>query len=406
MIRCGKELIRGAMLAHVLLAYVPAAAADVLKIYIDADYSISTHTAQAIESGVRAALTEANYEAGGQEIEVTPFDHRGNARRSLRTMERYLEDDALALIGGMHSPPYLTHRDFINENGILTLLPWSAAGSITRPDEGQENWIFRLSIDDWKSAEFFWKLTKEQGQCDRVGLIIMDSGWGRDGFVRLSKAFADNDDEPVHFGFFTSPATDATVENLLSEFIQAEADCAILMSTQSDGAKIVDGLARAAPDVRIFSHWGVLGGAFTDAVAPGVLNSVDFQVINTCSLGGEAAGNDIIEKAIGYAGLQYSSLGEIPGSPGFAHAYDLTKILISAVEQAATTADWSGGIQARRRAVKSALQNLDEEVWGIVGRYERPFEEWTSGNPDAHEALGLGNLCASSFDAKGNLVHR
>jgi branched-chain amino acid transport system substrate-binding protein len=120
-----------------------------VQLLIDADYTISAKAAQAIELGLRTALEEENFRLGGQQVEIVPMDHRANVKRSLRTYGHYTKNDhALAIIGGLHSPPYLKHKDYLNKNGILTLLPWSAAGPITRASAGYENWIFRLSVDD------------------------------------------------------------------------------------------------------------------------------------------------------------------------------------------------------------------------------------------------------------------
>ena len=67
-------------------------------------------------------------------------------------MKEFIKDEkALFVLGGLHSPPYIKNRSFINENKIPLLLPWSAGGPITRYPNG-DNWVFRLSIDDTKAG--------------------------------------------------------------------------------------------------------------------------------------------------------------------------------------------------------------------------------------------------------------
>lgn len=157
---------------------LPSLAAP-LDIYIDADFSKSKSSSSAIELGVRTALEEVDYQLGGMDVRVLPKDHRGNVKRSRKTLEEFnASDTSLALVGGMHSPPYLAHREYINENGLLTLLTWSAAGPITRAQKGMENWIYRLSVDDRRSGGFLVDSAVSDGQCKEISLVLMDTSWG------------------------------------------------------------------------------------------------------------------------------------------------------------------------------------------------------------------------------------
>jgi branched-chain amino acid transport system substrate-binding protein len=71
--------------------------------------------------------------------------------RSKRNLDAVLNDEnALAVISGMHLPPLIKYSKYINQNKILTLVPWVAGGSINRylsPD----NCAFRLLVDNTKA---------------------------------------------------------------------------------------------------------------------------------------------------------------------------------------------------------------------------------------------------------------
>ena len=125
-------------------------AEDRLTIYIDADYTHMPAPAEAIEAGLRSALISTGADAF---ITIHPRNHRANARRSFDNIRDAVADQtAIAVVGGMHSPPYLIHGRDINAARMPLLIPWAAGGLATRFDDGDANWIFRLSVDDTKAG--------------------------------------------------------------------------------------------------------------------------------------------------------------------------------------------------------------------------------------------------------------
>ena len=132
-------------------------------IYLDADFSSVQTSSLSIKQGIVTALAEVDNQLQGFEFELILKDHRANSLRSKRNLEAFLADEqALMVFSGLHSPPLLVNKTFINENKILLLDPWAAGGPITR-SETKENWIFRLSIDDSNAGRFISKKALEQG---------------------------------------------------------------------------------------------------------------------------------------------------------------------------------------------------------------------------------------------------
>lgn len=381
------------------------AAAETLEIHIDADYSISKDAAQSIERGIRAALSEVDGRIAGYQIEIVAKDHRGNVKRSRRTMENFLKNDrALAMFGGLHSPPYLTHQGFINQNSILTLLPWSAAGAITRPVSGEDNWIFRLSVDDLKTAPFLVDEALQRGACRSVGLILVDTGWGRGNFISLSAAFGARGSAPVFSQFFSSTISHSNARILAEDFALSGADCAVILANWNNGAEVVLALHDRSPDVRVFSHWGIMGGEFSERVPHDIRNKLEIRVLQTCGLRMEADGSEILSAALRATEENFDTLSDVPASTGFVHGYDLTRVFIASVNQASSTEEWTGDIASKRSAVRRALEGLNVEVEGILKTYAPPFQPYTAENLDAHEALGLADLCMAIFNADGDLA--
>lgn len=401
------KYLKFAVFAVIAGALSSAQASDrPFELYIDADYSISAAAARAIELGVRTALDEADYSVGGMEFRLVPMDHRGNVKRARRTYEQYLKNDrALAIIGGLHSPPYLTNKDFINSNGILTLLPWSAAGPITRASAGQDNWIFRLSVDDTKSGSFLIREAVEGGGCQKVALILLDSGWGRASQKTLTQALLVREMIPVTTEFFSTAIGKGTARSIAARIERSGADCGVLLANWDNGALVLQALYDNGNDIRIFSHWGIMGGRFTTEVNDTARRALHLRVLQTCALRKEREENAVLRNALDAAsGGEAASVADLPASTGFVHGYDLTRVLMAAIAQAAESETWAlASIQEKRAAVRHALEHLEQPVSGILNHYDPPFSPFGEHTPDAHEALGFEDLCIAKFRADGRL---
>lgn len=375
-----------------------------LELYIDADYSVSYAAAEAIELGVRTALAESNNQLGGLPVTLLRKDHRGNVKRSFRTMKQFLESDtALAIIGGLHSPPYISNRDYMNENRVLTLLPWSAGAPITRASDGHENWFFRVSVDDTKSGEFFVQEALERQGCASLALILLDTGWGRAGEKVLRAALSKRNVDPATVQYFKFTVGNAAAGTLANAIESSGADCAVMMANATNGATVYRALYERLPDLRVFSHWGIMGAAFTDEISHQMREALDLKVLQTCALEVETEGSVVLTNALRRAAPEAQGLAEIGAVTGFVHGYDMTRILIAAAEQAAQSKDWQGSISDQRAAIKAALEDLSAPVDGIIKRYDRPFRASTPTDRDAHEALGLNDLCMARFREDGLL---
>jgi branched-chain amino acid transport system substrate-binding protein len=81
----------------------------------------------------------------------------------------------------------IKNRDFINENKALTLVPWAAAGFITRYPS-KENWIFRLSIDDSRAGSTIIDYAMTQQQCKKPHLLLEKTPWGDANLKTMSAA--------------------------------------------------------------------------------------------------------------------------------------------------------------------------------------------------------------------------
>lgn len=383
-----------------ILAMAGSGSADTLRLYIDGDFTVAPSGAEAIELGVRTALAEHANQIGDFTIDVVPVDNRLNARRSQRLFERFAADpEGLAVVGGVYSPPYLTLRDSINARGLLTVLPWSAAGPITRAGAGSENYIFRLSVDDWKAGPYLLRHAFERRNCRNVGLLTTDTGWGRSNRQTINQVLSDRDLMPTVDIAFEDDLGAAHAQEIALEISAAGPDCLILVAGMPAGGLLLSELASQARPPRVISHWGIMSGALTSILDVNQRQALGLHILQTCGLQAEVDRPDRFASTLSRVSiddLSVSNLVEIPASTGFVHAYDLTLLLVAATHQAMQRTDFAK-LDARERqaAVKNALEVLNEPVDGLLQVYETPFG--TSGE-DAHEALGYEDLCTVQFE--------
>lgn len=402
------KFILSTLVAFFLAFGVKQSSADELRIYIDADFSnVTSAVAEAIELGLRSALVISDDTVGGHPVVVVPMDHKGNPRRSRANIEKISRDPhAIAVFGGMQSPPYLTFGSDVNAAGMPLLLPWSAAAPLTRFANGDANFIFRLSVDDAKVGPFLVNAAIDSG-CQRIGLVLVDTGWGRANLKTMTSAFETALQEPVKT-IVVSPGLGAVgANNAVRDLKAGRADCVISVLTVKASIMLATALNELAPEIEVLSHWGAISSQFTDSVTASALDEMNFRVVQTCGLNVEVRGSPALDTALEAARVYrpgVSGLRDLSAPAGFVHAFDLGLLFGAAIEQAQQSPMWSEGIVKRRRAFRDAMENLSTPVEGILGTYNRPFSAVFPGNPDGHEALGSDDLCLARFGAESQLV--
>jgi branched-chain amino acid transport system substrate-binding protein len=342
-------------------------------------------------------------------VRVVEQDHFGNVRRAHATMRDVVANpNALALIGGLHSPPYMSHGAEINAAGLPTLLPWSAAAPLTRRATDGANFIFRLSVDDAKASRFLVRSSVREFGCRNIALLLLDTSWGRTNRGPMIDEIVSSGASVAEEIFFKVELGSAAAKAIARDLTKSSADCAIMLSNAKQGAYIVNALHKTGANLSLFSHWGIAGGDFAENTSHAARTQLNLRVLQTCNVSEHVMASKQAEAALAAAravsaDTDLSELTDIPATVGFVHAYDLTLTLIAAAEQASQTSGWENGIGAMRIALKEALEDLTTPVAGIMDLYAPPFQPYSVPNPDAHEALDQRHLCFNAFDADGRL---
>ncbi len=387
--------------ALALLLPVPCIAeSKVIHIYQDADLSHHTESSEAIQMGMELAFDEIGNEIDGYRFEFIYLDHRGNVIRSKRNYKEFIDDPkALAIYSGIHSPPLIKNREFINQEKALTLVPWAAGGPITR-HPSSENWIYRLSVDDTQAGPVIIDFALKNQGCANPHLLLEQTPWGDSNLKSMSKALRENNINNPGVTRFSWNLKGQATRAILRDIVNRGSDCIVLVANSGEGVSIISELLKMTGEEQmpVISHWGITGGNFPDLIPPKSRESLNLHFIQTCFAFTNAKQSDL---ALGvFSRLKDHSNGAIENpadlkpAVGFIHAYDLTKILIQAIRQTSL----SGDMASDRNAIRLALENIREPVDGLVRTYHTPFSAFNiDTNPNAHEALGTNDYCMGKY---------
>lgn len=373
------------------------------SIYLDADFTGTKVASISIQQGINVALAEENYNINGYQFEVIAKDHKGSSLRSKRNLEGFLADNnALLIFSGLHSPPLLAHKTFINNNQILVLNPWAAAGPITRSADNN-NWIFRLSIDDSNAGTFISKHALNEG-FKKPFLLLEDTGWGRSNQNTMVKALAANKVKPKGIEWFNWGIGINHAKILLRKAKSSGADVIFFVGNANEGKSFAKAMLALEDNLQlpIRSHWGITGGDFAEVINKEARKGLDLQFIQTQFSFVTQSQPLLAQSVLAQAISMYPELNaanDIKAPTGFIHAYDLTKLLITAIKQSGLTGDKRHDINA----IKLALEHLKAPVQGLIKSYQTPYSPYTIDNTNAHEALDETDYAMGYYQADNSI---
>lgn len=384
-----------------LLLAVPAQANDkIIRIYQDADLSNHIESSMAIQKGIEVAFDEIGNEIAGYKVEFKYLDHRGNVVRSKQNYGAFLSDpNGLAIYSGIHSPPLIKNRAFINESKALTLVPWAAGGPITRYPSA-ENWVFRLSVDDTRAGPVMIDFAMNKKSCEAPHLLLEDTPWGESNLKSMSKALSKHGIAAPDITRFGWNLKEQGARILIRNIVDGGSDCIVLVGNAVEGSIITQALVDLPVEKRvpIISHWGITGGNFHEIITAEKRKNIDLSFIQSCFAFTNAEQTNFSTQV--FSRLKKISAGtiseakDLKSAVGFIHAYDLTKLLIAAIKQEGL----SGDIAEDRNTIRVALENLKTPVQGLEKTYEMPYSVFNADtNVNAHEALHDSDFCMAHY---------
>lgn len=398
-----------AVLLLSLVVMVPGIAAEsalpAYHVYVDADWSHSYTSSRAIEQGLRTSLSLAGNELDGRPVEIRRLDHRANTRRHLANLQKFAQDpQALALVAGLHSPPLLANKNTINQNCLLTLVAWAAAGPITRSTE--PNCIFRLSVDDAIAGHSIVRHAVRKRDFRKLAIVAEDTSWGRFNIRNMSQAAQELDCPLPEVFVFNWGLSSSQARIVLRKAANAGAQAVLLVANPAESVTFARAMADLEQEFKrpFQSHWGCSAGSFVEQVGLERLNTIDLEFIQSSFSFLQPQLPPLALKALERAkqlfGQEIKSAADITPPDAFIHAFDLGLLLAAAAKQAGL----SGAPHKDRLALKQALEHLRTPVQGLIKTYHPPFTPWTPDAPQAHEALGAADYAMAHYNQQGHIV--
>jgi len=237
-------------------------------------------------------------------------------------------------------------------------------------------------------------------------LLLEQTGWGRSNhktmtqqLERLGIGLAGQQMFNWNLGIHEAKLIARNIAN-------SGADVVFLVANAPEGKVLLDALMEdeKTQSIAVRSHWGITGGQFYQSLKASTRDRMDLKFIQTdfSFLSSELSdqAQQVFAKTQALFPEEISNVDDIKAPTGFVHGYDLTRLLLEAMEKV----DMTLSVKQIRQAIKNQLELLDTPVRGLIRDYKRPFSEYTPNNLNAHEALDPENYAMGYFDSHG-VIH-
>ncbi len=383
---------------------------SIYHIYIDADWDTECESSEIIELGIKTALYENDYMLNGKKVKIIRVNHKTNPDIDLYNLQNTIikDEKTLAVFTGLHSPPIIANKDFINNNQILTLDPWATGTTITR--SYPSNWIFRLSIDGKYAGKKIIDYAFENKKNTKFAICVVDDEWGKSNIISMESRIKElNLNEPMIYEI-PLHSTALELKGIIREISNNDMDSILMIAHPSDSVVFVKAMSEVDEkyNLPILSYWSVTSKTFLDAFTD--IDNENYFDISKVDLSFLQTKFTIIEDLIDFDDdfkneendlcSEINKAEDIIQPQGFVHAYDLTKILI----EAANEVKLSGNAKKDKIKIHYALENLEHPVSGIIKTYNKPFSKYSTDNDDAHEALDISDYIILKFDENGKVI--
>jgi len=286
----------------------------------------------------------------------------------------------------------------------LTLVPWAAAGPITRSSTN-ENWIYRLSIDDSRAGRFIVDRSMLKEKFKKPYLLLEQTGWGRSNLKTMSKQLGRLGIAMAGQHMFNWNIGIHEAKVIARNIANSGADVVFLVANAPEGQVLLEALMNdeGTRSIAVRSHWGITGGDFYQSLKASTRDTMDLKFIQTdfsfLSSDLSAQAQQVFARAQNLFPQEISNVEDIKAPTGFVHGYDLTQLLLKAMGKV----DMTGSVHQIRQDLKDQLESLETPVRGLIREYKRPFSEYTPNNLNAHEALDPENYAMGFFDNQGGI---
>ena len=388
---CGAAL---AQTTAVPVATPPAAGRDTVKIGLIGPFTgPSADFGVPMQNGVRLAVDEINAVGGylGRQLELVVKDDTAKPDVGKVKSEELMADKVAATIGFCNTGVAQASLEVFQGARSPLIIPCATGTPLTSKYPAADSYIFRTSARDGIQAPFVVADIVKRGWT-RVAVFADTTGYGEAGLKDVEAALAAKNLKPVHVARFATGVQDLTAD--LQAAKAAGANVVFSYTVGPENAVIAKGKKAMKWDVPQVGAWPLSFPFFIDGAkdaAEGALMAQTFVA---------EPSNERRASFLSAYARKYNTR-KIPVPMAAAQGYDSVYLLLYALFGIR-----DGNLNGP--AVKTALENIRRNYYGVVSTYEQPF---SSTDKDAVTAnmlvMGQVKNGAITFaypeDAKRNL---
>lgn len=322
--------------------------------------------------GVRLAVKDLNDGGGllGRPIEIVFRDDEAKNERSAQVIQELIFQQKVDfLVGPVNTGSALASLPFAQLQRIPVIVPVATGTKITQIFANEpENYVFRVAAYDSLQADMIVETAVNGLGLRRPAIIADSSNYGQLGRADLEVALKKFNLQPAAVEKFNVGDIDMTAQ--VQRARQAGANVLLLYGIGPELAQVVNAAGRLGWVVPKIGSWNFAMSNFIANAGPNAEGAIAPEAFIL-----EETRSDHQQLLNQYRKM----FGQrFPTSPiALAQAIDATRLLAAAIRQAGTVEGPS---------VRSALENLQESVQGLVTTYVRPFSRTD------HEALARENV--------------
>jgi branched-chain amino acid transport system substrate-binding protein len=321
---------------------------------------------------VETALDEINAAGGvlGKPLKLVIYDDVGEPARAVDNGRRIGErDNCVIMMGGGRTPNAIALREPLAEMGLPWIGPISAGTTVIEHQNGQNEWMFRVSMKDRWVTGYLVDQARQRSQSGKIAFVYEGTAWGQ-GALPDVEAAARRANITLA-GRETFNIGDQDMSAQMIRLRDAGVDTVILWAVDRESANMLRSMDRIGYKPRIVSAWG-LTTAFATAVGPlaeGVMVAGTFNWNGTLPPRAAAVFANMQKKFPG----QIRTTADLQVPSGMANAYDATYLIAEALKLAGSY---------DRTKLRDAMFRVN--YTGIVADYRPAF---IRGNQERMDAI-------------------
>jgi len=351
-----------------------AIAADPIKIGVAGPFTGgSAPMGVSMRDGAKLAAAEINAKGGvlGRQIQLVERDDEAAPPRGVQVAQELINKErVVATIGYINTGVALASQRFYQEAKI-PVINNVATGSIITQQFAKEpsNYIFRNAASDQIQSEMIIQEAVDRRKFKKVAILADSTNYGQLGREDLEKALDKRGMKAVATEKYNIKDVDMTAQLLKAK--QAGAEVVLTYGIGPELAQIANGMEKLGWKVPLIGSWTLSMGNFIDNAGK---NGDGTRMPQTFIQDPTNAKRKSFIDA--YVKAYNPPQGRMPSPVSAAQGYDSVYLLAAAIKQAGST---------EGPKIHAALENLNENVDGVVTSYNKPFSKTD------HEAIDFKN---------------